>query len=88
MVSDPEALGELNRSAWPFELGLGMIDAREVRLEDPHDLARKIEPLLASYGAERVWIHPSAGLELLPPDRAEEKLRLLKSVKMIINGED
>ncbi len=86
-VTDPGVLQALAADPGPFEVGLGLLDARDIRLEDPAQLAITIESFLAQYGSGRVWLHPSAGLELLPPDRAAEKVRLLKSVKRFVEGE-
>lgn len=87
VVTDPGVLNVLAAECHPFEIGLGLLDARDIRLEDPTALAHTIEPFAAQYGAERVWLHPSAGLELLPPDRAAQKVGVLQSVKRVLEGE-
>lgn len=58
-------------------LQAGIVDARNTRLEDPHDLARRIEGLAAAVAPERLWVSPSAGLEYLPREAAQRKCALL-----------
>ncbi|MCH8064861.1 MAG: methylcobamide--CoM methyltransferase [Chloroflexi bacterium] len=68
----------LLRSA-PFtkKLGLGIIDARNTRLESPEQIAERIRSLSDGVDPENVHVSPSAGLEFLPREVAQEKLRLL-----------
>ena len=68
----------LLRSA-PFtkKLGLGIVDARNTRLEAPEQIAERIRSLSDGVDPENVHISPSAGLEFLPREVAQEKLRLL-----------
>ncbi len=86
-VTDRGVLTMLARERYPFEIGLGLLDARDVRLEDPTELAHTVEPFAAQYGTDCVWVHPSAGLELLPPDRAAQKVGLLHTLKHILEEE-
>ena len=68
----------LLRSA-PFtkKLGLGIVDARNTRLESPEQIAERIRSLSDGIDPENVHVSPSAGLEFLPREVAQEKLRLL-----------
>ena len=68
----------LLRSA-PFtkKLGLGIIDARNTRLESPEQIAERIRSLSDGVDPENVHVSPSAGLEFLPREVAQEKLLLL-----------
>lgn len=85
-VADPAAWSGLADERWPYEVGVGAVDARGVRLEDPADVADRLEPVLTRQSADRVWLTPTSGLELLPPDRAESKLRLLAAVRRAVDG--
>ncbi len=85
-VSDPHVLDVLATDKLDIAVGLGVIDARNVRMETPEHLARLLQPILRRQGHERTWIHPSCGLEFLPPDRAEQKVRLLRDTKFLINA--
>ncbi|MDA8194231.1 MAG: synthase [Thermaerobacter sp.] len=86
-VSDPAVLAALAETVWPFEVGAGLLDARSVRAENPDEVLSRLEPVLRRQGADRVWLHPSSGLELLPPDRAEQKVLALGAIKNLINGQ-
>lgn len=60
---------------WPGGLCLGVVDARNTRAEDWKTIRPKVEKLLAIFGHERLMLSPSASLEFLPRERAEEKLK-------------
>ena len=85
-VADPAVIPALAETEWPFAVGVGAIDARNVRLESPSDLARQLEPIIRRQGNDRVILHPTSGLELLPPDRAEAKVRRLAEVRAAVLG--
>ncbi len=65
----------------PMPLGLGLVDARNTKLEDPAALARQLERLLPRMAGECAYLGPSAGLEYLPRDRASAKLTLLAKTR-------
>lgn len=85
-VTDPEVVSYLQRTPVASEVGLGLLDARQVRRELVAETARVVERVLAVQGEQKVWLHPNGGLELLPPDRAEDKLRTLASIRDAIEG--
>ena len=68
----------LLRSA-PFtkKLGLGIIDARNTKLESVDEIAERIRSLAAGLAPDQIHVSPSAGLEFLPREVAQEKLRRL-----------
>lgn len=70
----------------PKPLGLGLLDARNTRLEDPEVIAWQIERLLSKIDGGRAYLGPSAGLEYLPRDRAFAKLELLGKVREALLG--
>lgn len=70
----------------PKPLGLGLVDARNTRLEDPEVIAWQIERMLPKIKGERAYLGPSAGLEYLPRDRAFAKLALLGKVRDTLKG--
>lgn len=67
-------------------LGLGLVDARNTRLEDPAALARQVERLLLRLPGEVCYLTTSCGLEFLPRDRARLKLKLLTQVRAHLKG--
>ncbi len=65
--------------SWPQgkALGLGVVDARNVRMEDERWLAERVARAVEAAGADRVHVGPSCGLEFLPRDVARRKLELV-----------
>ena len=58
---------------------LGVVDARNTRLESEREVASLIEEALKLVPAERLWVAPTTGLEYLPHDVALKKLAALVS---------
>lgn len=67
---------------WPKGkgLGFGIVDARNVRLEEEAELARLLARAAAAAGPDSVHVSPSCGLEFLPRDVARRKLELVARV--------
>jgi 5-methyltetrahydropteroyltriglutamate--homocysteine methyltransferase len=63
--------------SWPGgkAAGLGLLDARNVRLESEEELAGQLGRAAAAVGPENIHLSPSCGLEFLPRDVAQAKLR-------------
>lgn len=70
----------------PVPLAFGLVDGRNVKLEDPAAVARQLERLLPRVQAQQSWLGPSCGLEYLPRDRAQAKLRLLGQIRALVLG--
>ena len=63
------------------DLGLGLIDGRNTRLEAEREVLAALKKLLPNIGSERVYLNPSCGLgEYLPRDVAFEKLKNMASI--------
>ena len=72
----------LKRTPFTKKLGLGIIDARNTLLESPEDIAAKINALGDGIDPDHIHVSPSAGLEFLPREVAQEKLsRLAQGVR-------
>ncbi len=56
---------------------LGVVDARNTRLERPDEVARTVDAALRAVDAARLWLAPTTGLEYLPHDIALKKLSAL-----------
>lgn len=67
-------------------LGLGLVDGRNTRREEPRVVARAIEKMLPGMRAAEAYLNPSCGLEYLPRDRAFEKLKNMAAIKRLIAG--
>lgn len=67
-------------------LALGLVDGRNTRLEDPAIAARHLERMTRKLTSRRTYLGPSCGLEYLPRDRAQMKLRHLVTIKKLFTG--
>ena len=62
-------------------LGLGLLDGRNTKLEDPDTVLRALDRILPRVQAEECYLTPSSGLEYLPRDRALAKLKRLVAIQ-------
>ncbi len=67
-------------------LALGLVNARNTKMEDPSAVARQIERMGKKLAASRAYLSPSCGLEYLPRDRAQMKLKTLLAIKKTLLG--
>ena len=67
-------------------LALGFVDGRNTRLEDAVFVARQLERLLPRVKGSTAHLTHSCGLEYLPRDRAQLKLKHLKTIKNAFLG--
>jgi len=86
LTVSPTLIARLASDGSPKPLALGVISGVTEKLEDCEAIAREIESLLYKIGGGRAYIGPASGLEYLPRRRAIEKLRLLSTIKSLING--
>lgn len=77
LIAGPENAELIEHLPTSKRLQAGVVDARNTKLEDLDPLAETIEALAAKVGSERLRVTPSSGLEFLPRDRAEIKLKRL-----------
>ena len=62
-------------------LGLGVVDARNTRLESVEEIVEAVRWASERVSPDRLYVNPSCGLEYLPRDRAYQKLvRLVEGV--------
>jgi 5-methyltetrahydropteroyltriglutamate--homocysteine methyltransferase len=83
---NPKLIDKVAAAGSPKPLGLGLIDGRNTKLEDPSVVARQVERLTGKIQGGRAYLGPSSGLEYLPRDRAYAKLELLGKVRAALNG--
>lgn len=63
------------------DLGLGLVDGRNTRLERESDLMATLKKILPNIGSETVYLNPSCGLgEYLPRNIAFDKLKNMASI--------
>jgi 5-methyltetrahydropteroyltriglutamate--homocysteine methyltransferase len=65
---------------------LGVVDARNTRLESADEIARSIDVASRALGHENVWVAPTTGLEYLPHDVALKKLAVLVEGARLAEG--
>src|SRR5205085_8968247 len=70
-----------------FELGMGVIDVKDERVETPQEVAARIRLGLEVVPPERLWVNPDCGLRHLPSAVAFAKLRALADGAAIIRAE-
>jgi len=68
-------------------LMLGVLDARNTKLEEPKALAARVRELRHSVDLERSYLSPSNGLEFLPRATAREKLARLAQTAELLEGD-
>lgn len=81
---DTHVLEKLN--ALRHTVVLGIVDARNTRVETERELAGVIESALRQLPADYLWLAPTTGLEYLPHDIAVEKLRALVAAAHATGG--
>ncbi len=68
----------LKSGAWKGEVALGLVDARNTKLENTAKLKEEMALFTQAVPAERLWLSPNCGLEFLPHQSAEKKIKLLR----------
>ncbi len=68
----------LKSGAWKGEVALGLVDARNTKLENAAKLKEEIVLFTQVIPAEKLWLSPNCGLEFLPHQSAEKKIKLLR----------
>jgi 5-methyltetrahydropteroyltriglutamate--homocysteine methyltransferase len=71
---------ELLREIKPtIGLGLGVVDVKDLQVEQPAMVSQRIERLASLVGLDRIrYIHPDCGLSHLPREVADRKLAVLR----------
>ncbi len=67
-------------------LALGLVDGRNTKLEDAKTVAQQLEKISRALTSKRAILSPSCGLEYLPRDRAQMKLKQLAAIKKTFLG--
>ncbi|MCP4580158.1 MAG: hypothetical protein GY839_00970 [candidate division Zixibacteria bacterium] len=67
-------------------IGLGIIDARNTKMEILAEVASKADAILNNLKSAKVYITTSCGLEFLPRNRAFDKLNLCADVAKALTG--
>lgn len=78
LVAAPGLIEHLKKGIWPREISLGLLDARNTKLESAAELKKKISQITQAIPEERLWLSLSCGLEFLPHSSVLKKLQLLR----------
>ncbi len=82
LIESPETLATLKRVKFDKILGLGVVDARNTKLESIKELHQMFKAATQIVPSERLYVSPNCGLEFLPHQQAVAKLRnLVEAVK-------
>lgn len=76
-----DGLGAMTRT-----VVLGVVDARNTRIETAREIAELVDATLKRVSADRLWLSTTTGLEYLPHDVAVEKLRALTEAARATGG--
>lgn len=82
----PSLAGVIAKEGSSKALALGLIDGRNTRLEKADEVARQIEQIAPAIKSGKAYLTSSCGLEYLPRDRAQLKLKHLTTVKNTFLG--
>ena len=74
-VKAPANWDVIARAPFTKKLGLGIIDARNTKLESVEQIVSAVRRACAIIPADMLYVNPSCGLEYLPRETAEAKLR-------------
>ncbi|MEM0121361.1 MAG: methionine synthase [Thermoprotei archaeon] len=69
------------------EIGFGVIDVHNPRVETPEEVASSLRRALEVFDPERVYVNPDCGLKLLPKDVAYKKLKVMVEGASIVRRE-
>jgi len=80
LVTGPKVAERLKEFKWSGEIALGLVDARNTKLESVQELVSQIKKVAAAVPLDRLWLSTNCGLEFLPHEAAVKKLQLLSQV--------
>jgi len=86
LVQGAATLPALRRSRPRAPLHLGLVDARNTRLEDPSTVAGTVREIAKATNSSEIGITTSNSLEFLPRNRARDKLRILAMAAASVGG--
>lgn len=72
---------------FPLEIGLGVIDVHNKRIESPEEVSQAIKKALNYIDADRIYINPDCGLKLMPREVARLKMENMVKGTMIVREE-
>jgi 5-methyltetrahydropteroyltriglutamate--homocysteine methyltransferase len=76
-VSDGAGLKLFKQYNTDKEIGVGVIDVKDERVESPELVAQRIRQALEYIPVEKIWIVPDCGMKFMPRERAFAKLKAM-----------
>jgi 5-methyltetrahydropteroyltriglutamate--homocysteine methyltransferase len=70
----------------PKTLGLGLLDARNTKMEEEEEIVAVLEALAPAVATGEAYLNPSAGLEYLPREKARAKCELIGRICRRLEG--
>jgi len=86
LVQGSKTWSQIVRHGSEKPLALGVVDARNTKLEDPKAVAARVRELRGSIDLEGCYLSPSNGLEFLPRETARQKLKVLSEAARKVGG--
>jgi 5-methyltetrahydropteroyltriglutamate--homocysteine methyltransferase len=82
-----EELERLRDVRRPIRFAVGVIDVKDLQVESPEVVAKRIEKLAALLGADRLaYVNPDCGMRMLPRAVADAKMRALVAGRDLFAG--
>ena len=70
-----------------IQFGIGVVDVKDLQIETPEQVARRIEDIAEILGSERIaYVNPDCGLRMLPRAVSEGKLKALVAGRNLYCG--
>ena len=70
-----------------IQFGIGVVDVKDLQIETPEQVARRIEDIAKILGSERIaYVNPDCGLHMLPRAVSDEKLKALVAGRNLYCG--
>lgn len=88
LVSDPANLEVVLKDSLPLELSLGLLDARNTKLEREDEIMNMLMRAAALSKGNSLYLSPNCGLEFLPHESAKKKLELMVACAHKFNRRD
>jgi 5-methyltetrahydropteroyltriglutamate--homocysteine methyltransferase len=87
LVQGSKTWSHVQRHGSEKPLSLGVVDARNTKLEEPEVLASRVHELRDGVDLGRSYLSPSNGLEFLPRESARQKLAVLAETARRVGGD-
>jgi len=77
LIEGKDNVNYIKEHSFKKDVALGILDSRNIRLENPADVNKKIKAVADATNSKKVYINPNWGLELIPREYALKKLKFM-----------